>query len=88
MSLRRYPKDEFARRGEALIESKVRPALSPEQENQFVAIDIETGEYELDRNEMKAAARLRKRLPDAQIWLEHLRLGYLHRIGRSARGGR
>ena len=56
---RRYSKEEFARRGDALVESKVRPHLTAADEDKFVAIDIETGEYELDKNEMKAADRLR-----------------------------
>ena len=78
---RRYSKEEFARRGEALVQSKVRPHLTPADEDKFVAIDIETGEYELDKDEMKAVNRLRKRLPDPQIWLVHVTLGYLHRFG-------
>jgi hypothetical protein len=91
MAKRRYSKEEFARRGDArrsnsgpsraLVESKVRPHLRAADEDKFVAIDIETGEYELDRNEMKAADRLRKRVPDSQIWLVHVTLGYLHRFG-------
>ena len=60
---RRYSKEEFARRGDALVESKVRPNLTSADADKFVAIDIETGEYELDKNEMKAADRLRKRVP-------------------------
>ena len=78
---RRYDKEEFARRGDALVESKVRPNLTAADEDKFVAIDIETGEYELDKNEMNAVSRLRKRIPDAQIWLVHVSLGYLHRFG-------
>jgi hypothetical protein len=78
---RRYSKEEFTRRGDALVESKVRPHLTPSDEDKFVAIDIETGEYELDKNEMKAAERLRKRIPDSQIWLVHVTSGYLHRFG-------
>src|SRR5947208_5711066 len=78
---RRYSKEEFARRGDALVESKVRPQLTPADEDKFVAIDIETGEYELDKNEMKAVDRLRKRLADPQIWLVHVMFGYLHRFG-------
>ena len=84
---RRYSKEEFARRGEALVQSKVRPHLTPADEDKFVAIDIETGEYELDKDEMKAVARLRKRINDPQIWLVHVTLGYLHRFGgHSLRG--
>jgi hypothetical protein len=78
---RRYSKEEFARRGDALVESKVHPNLTADDEDKFIAIDIETGEYELDKNEMKAADRLRRRVPDAQIWLVHATLGYLHRFG-------
>lgn len=78
---RRYSKDEFARRGDALVDSKVHPNLTEADKDKFVAIDIETGEYELDKNEMKAVSRLRDRIPDPQIWLVHVSLGYLHRFG-------
>ena len=78
---RHYSKEEFARRGDALVESKVRPNLTAADADKFVAIDIVTGEYELDKDEMKAADRLRKRVPDPQIWLVHVTLGYLHRFG-------
>jgi hypothetical protein len=78
---RRYCKEEFARRGDTLVDRKVRPNLTPADEDTFVAIDIETGEYELDKNEMKAADRLRQRVADPQIWLVHVTLGYLHRFG-------
>jgi hypothetical protein len=87
-SKRRYSKAEFARRGDALVESKVRPNLSPADENKFVAIDVETGEYELDKDEMKAADRLRKRVSDPRIWLVHVTSGYLHRFGGHALRGR
>jgi hypothetical protein len=80
-SKRRYSKEEFARRGDALVDSKVRPNLTAADADKFVAIDIETSEYELDKNERKAADRLRKRLADPQIWLVHVTLGYLHRFG-------
>jgi hypothetical protein len=78
---RRDGKEEFARRGDALVASKVRPHLTAADADSFVAIDIETGEYELDKDEMKAADRLRKRVSDPQIWLVHVTSGYLHRFG-------
>ncbi len=78
---RRYSKKEFARRGDALFESKVRPILTAMDEEKFAAIDIETGEFELDKNEMRACDQLRKRIPDPQIWLVHVGLGYLDRFG-------
>ena len=84
---RRYSKAEFARRGDALVESKVRRNLTAADEDKFVAGDIETGEYELDKNELKVADRLRPRVPDPQIWLVHVTLGYLHRFGGHGLGG-
>ena len=54
-SKRRYSKEEFARRGDAIVESKVRPDLTAADKDKFIAIDFETGKYELDQNEMKAA---------------------------------
>jgi hypothetical protein len=77
---RRYSKEEFARRGDALVESVVRPKLTAADADKFVAIDIETGEYELDKDEMKAINRLWKRVPDPQIWVAHVTRGWIHRI--------
>jgi hypothetical protein len=37
---------------------------------------------------MKAADRLRKRVPDPQIWLVHVTRGYLHRFGAQGERGR
>jgi hypothetical protein len=80
---RRYSKDEFARRGEAIFARDIRPHLAGRDENEFVAIDIETGAYEVDADELAACDRLLARVPGAQTWLR--------RVGsRSARhfGGR
>ena len=72
---------EIVRRGQEIYERAIRAQVEPEHKGKLLVINIETGEYELDRNEMKAADRLRKRIPDPQIWLVHVTLGYLHRFG-------
>jgi hypothetical protein len=66
---RRYPKEEIARRGECIFETRIGPSVEGQNPRHFLAIDIETGAYEIDESEMAACARLRSRLPDAQIWL-------------------
>jgi hypothetical protein len=78
---RRYGKEEFARRGDAIYEAAVRPRLKADDEGRFVAIDIESGAFEVDADELKAGKRLRARLPEAQIWM--VRVGYrsVHRLG-------
>lgn len=72
----RYSKEEFARRGDAIYEHELRPIVEMGNEGKFVAIDIETGAYEVDSNELAASDRLLARVPNAQIWLR--RIGSRH----------
>lgn len=78
---RRYSKEEFARRGSAIFENEVRPKLKKRDAEKFVAIDIETGEYELGADELAASDKMLARVPDAQIWLVQAGTGILHRFG-------
>ncbi len=71
---RRYSKEEFAKRGDAIHEKDILPRLTAKDTGKFLAIDIETGEHEIASDEMKAGDRLRRRIPDAQIWM--VRIGY------------
>lgn len=82
----RYSREEFARRGQEIYEQVVRPALQPDDEGKFVAIDIDSGSYEIDGNDYAAVERLLKRLPDAQPWLMQVGQRAAHRFG--ARGYR
>jgi hypothetical protein len=82
---RRYSKEEFARRGDAVYENDVRPHLEPDDDGKFVAIDIESGMYELARDELTAGNRLRTRMPEAQIWMVRVGHRSVHRIGGRAR---
>ena len=66
---RAMPKEEFQRRGDAIYLEKVRPNLTKKDVGKLAAIDIETEEYAIDADEMKACHKLRKRIPDAQIWM-------------------
>lgn len=77
----RYSKEEFARRGQAIYEKHVKPQVEGDNVGRIVAIDIETGEFEVADNPIAASDRLFARCPDAQPWL--VRIGYraLHRFG-------
>ena len=66
--------DEVARLGGDIFDRQVRPALQPEDDGKFVAIDVETGDYEMDADDYAAVARLRSRKPAADVWL--MRAGY------------
>lgn len=71
---RRYPKEEFGRRGDVIYEERIRPHLKPRDRGKYVAIDIETGEYEISKGPFAAVDRLRARIPEAQIY--GVRVGY------------
>jgi hypothetical protein len=81
----RYSKEEFAERGDAIYEREIRPALKGAHEGNFVAIDIETGAYEVDPDELAASDRLLARVPRAQVWLRRVGSPYARRFG--GRGG-
>lgn len=77
----RYSKEEFARRGDEIYERELRPLLENGSEGKFVAIDIETGAYEVDGDELAAADRLSIRVPKAQIWLRRIGSRYARHFG-------
>ena len=79
----RYSKEEFARRGDEIYERLLRADLESGNEGKFVVIDIETGDYEIDADELTASDRLLARVPNAQIWLRRIGSRYAHRFGVS-----
>ena len=77
----RHSKEEFARRGEEIFERDIRPRLGGADDEQFVLIDIETGDYEIDADEQAAFQRLQARRPDAQVWMRRVGSPYARRFG-------
>jgi len=65
----RFSREEFARRGQGIYEREVRSTLQSGDEGKFVAIDIESGSFEMDRDDYAATERLLSQRPAAQIWL-------------------
>ncbi len=77
----RYSKEEFARRGHELYESQIRPQVEEGNYGKIVAIDIETGAFEVADTPISATDRLYERYPDAQPWV--IRIGHqtVYRFG-------
>ena len=83
----RYSKEEFARRGEEIYERDIRPRVEASHAGKFIVIDIETGAYEIDADELVASDRLLAHHPDAQVWLGRIGSRFVRRFGvRSSRG--
>jgi hypothetical protein len=64
----------FARRAEELYEQELRSELEPEHTGEYVVLDVETGDYELDSDEMAAIDRARARHPNRCFYIK--RVGY------------
>ncbi|MGA1623724.1 MAG: hypothetical protein ACO36E_13510, partial [Synechocystis sp.] len=77
----RYSKEEFARRGHEVYESQIRSQVEEGNQGKIVAIDIETGAFEVAGDSLTAAKQLLIRFPDAQIF--GIRIGHraVHRFG-------
>jgi hypothetical protein len=78
----RYSKEEFARRGNEMYEAQIRPQVEEGNYGKIVAIDIETGAFELAKDTITASDQLLERYPEAQTWC--VRIGHkgVHRFGR------
>jgi hypothetical protein len=70
----RYSKEEFAQRGDEIYESQVRSKVEAGNHGKIVAINIETGAFEVADTPMIAVDRLYEREPDAQPWV--IRIGH------------
>lgn len=77
----RYSKEEAARRGTEIYERDIRSQVEADNKGKYVAIDIETGAWEMDADEIVAGDRLLVRNPDAQIWMTRVGYGYIRRFG-------
>jgi hypothetical protein len=76
----RYSKEEFAQRGDEIYETQIRPQVEAGNHGKIVAIDIETGAFELADDTISATKQLRQRVRDAQPWV--VKIGYraVHRF--------
>ena len=76
--------EEVAKLGTEMFQRQIRSQLHPEDDGKFVAIDITSGDFEIDEDDYTAVTRLRARLPTAEVWLERAGqpTAYIMRGGR------
>jgi hypothetical protein len=81
----KYTKEEHARLGGQIYEQRVRAQVEDGNRGRIVAIDVDSGQFEVGEDSLTAAKQLLARLPDAQIWC--IRIGYpaVHHFGPRAR---
>ncbi len=70
----RYNKEEFAKRGDLIYQTQIRSQIEADNHGKIVAIDIETGDFEVANSPILAVDKLYERKPDAQPWV--IRIGH------------
>lgn len=79
--------DEFSRRGTEIYGRAVRPAVRQADHGKFVAIDIDSGAFEMDVDDYAATERLLAAQPQAQIWIARVGQSTAYRIGGAVAAG-
>ena len=74
MPYEKYSPQEVEAKGEELYERHIRARVAPGNKGKFVVIDIETGEFEVDDDDLLATKRALEKRPEAVLY--GLRIGY------------
>ena len=76
-----YTPDEVRARGEALYAEQIRDQVKAEDKGKFLVMDIETGDYEIDEEDLRATKRVLAKRPAAVVY--GLRIGHraAYRLG-------
>jgi hypothetical protein len=77
----RYSKEDAAQRGDEIYDRSIRAQVEPQHNGEIVAIDLDSGAWEVDPDEITAARRLEEHHPNAQIWAVRVGSRYLSRFG-------
>ena len=77
----RYAPEVAARLGDEIYERSIRHEVEAGHRGEYVAIDIESGEWEMDQDEDVSSERLLARIPDAQTYVTRIGYGYIRRFG-------
>lgn len=74
MPYQNYSPEEVEARGEEIYQTQIRPRVEAGNHGKFVVIDIETGEYEIDKDDLQATKRALAKRPKAVLY--GVRIGY------------
>ncbi len=73
--------EEIAARGRAIYDEKIRAVVEPAHRGEFVILDIETGNFEIDRDEVAAIKRAMDKYPGARFYIVRVGFPAAHRLG-------
>ncbi len=82
--LKKADPDDIATRAERIYCEKLRGLLEPSHRGEYVVINVDTGEYEVDADHLTASDRAIAKHPAASLFA--MRVGY-RALGRIGYGG-
>ena len=74
MLQKQYTNEEIARLGNDLYNRQIRDQVMPQQKGKFLVLDLESGDYAIDEDDLRAEEILRIRRPMGIFF--GLRIGY------------
>jgi hypothetical protein len=76
-----YSNEEIVRRGQALYEQEIRPKVEAEHKGEYLVVNVETGDYVIDQDDLAASKRAKTQYPNAPLFT--VRIGYptAYRLG-------
>ena len=77
----KYTSEFVAARGKEIYHQHIQDKVEPDHNGKFLSVDIETGDYEIDTDDLPPTMRLLAKRPNAVIY--SLRIGFdaAHRMG-------
>ena len=72
---------DVVRRGEEIYERELRNRVEPQHNGKFMVLDIDTGAYEIDADEVAALQRAMARNPAGTRYIKRIGYSAAHRLG-------
>jgi hypothetical protein len=69
-----YTLEEIRERAEEIYRRDIRPRVMPQHKGKFLVLDIKSGDYEIDEDDLSASEKLQARRPNGVCF--GLRVGY------------
>jgi hypothetical protein len=76
-----YSSAEIVQRGQALYERQLRALVEARHQGKFLVLDIETGDYEIDADDVSAVQRAKTKHPDAAFYIVRIGSPTAYRLG-------
>ena len=76
------------RHGEEIYVRQIRDRVEPDNQGQFLVVDVETGDYEVDRDELAALDRLKGKHPDGAFYIRRVGFPAAVKLGGTLPAGR